>query len=273
MIALAAAEASASRRTSTAPMPTARPSMSAAARTCAAYDDAEALARFAQSVDVVTYEFENIPRETADLLARHAPPCIRAPRALATTQDRLSEKDFINRLGIPTAPFRAVDTAGRLRARARRDRPPGGAEDPPLRLRRQGPAHHPHGGRIGPQCDLRRVRRRAADPRRLRGLRARGLGRRRARARRQLRRLRPRARTSTATTSSPSPACRRPASRRRRRRRPSPSRGRSPTRSTMSGCSPSRCSWSARPTAPSASSSTRSRRGCTIPGTGRSRGR
>ncbi|WP_375456616.1 5-(carboxyamino)imidazole ribonucleotide synthase [uncultured Methylobacterium sp.] len=81
----------------------------AASITCSAYDDAEALARFAAGVDVVTYEFENIPRETADLLARHA-PLHPSAAALATTQDRLSEKDFINRLGIPTAPFRAVDT-------------------------------------------------------------------------------------------------------------------------------------------------------------------
>lgn len=81
----------------------------AATTTCAAYDDAEALARFASAVDVVTYEFENIPRETADLLARHAPLRPSAD-ALSTTQDRLSEKSFINGLGIPTAPFRQVDS-------------------------------------------------------------------------------------------------------------------------------------------------------------------
>ncbi|MDP4024729.1 5-(carboxyamino)imidazole ribonucleotide synthase [Methylobacterium sp. NEAU 140] len=81
----------------------------AAATTCAAYDDAGALAAFAASVDAVTYEFENIPRATAEILARHAPLHPNA-EALATTQDRLAEKDFINRLGIPTAPFRAVDT-------------------------------------------------------------------------------------------------------------------------------------------------------------------
>ncbi len=77
--------------------------------TCAAYDDAAALADFARSVDVVTYEFENIPHATADVLARHAALHPNA-RALSTTQDRLSEKEFINGLGIPTAPFRAVDT-------------------------------------------------------------------------------------------------------------------------------------------------------------------
>ena len=65
--------------------------------------------RFARSVEVVTYEFENIPPATADILARHAALHPNA-RALSTTQDRLSEKDFVNGLGIPTAPFRAVDT-------------------------------------------------------------------------------------------------------------------------------------------------------------------
>ena len=81
----------------------------AAVTTCAAYDDAEALSAFAASVDVVTYEFENIPRATMDLLARHAPLHPSAD-ALSTTQDRLAEKAFINRLGVPTAPFRPVDT-------------------------------------------------------------------------------------------------------------------------------------------------------------------
>ncbi|MEE7439008.1 5-(carboxyamino)imidazole ribonucleotide synthase [Methylobacterium sp. UNC300MFChir4.1] len=86
------------------------PAFDVAARTtCAAYDDAAALADFARGVDVVTYEFENIPHATADVLARHAVLHPNA-RALSTTQDRLSEKEFINGLGIPTAPFRAVDT-------------------------------------------------------------------------------------------------------------------------------------------------------------------
>lgn len=85
------------------------PAFDVAARTtCAAYDDPEALAAFARSVDVVTYEFENIPHATADILARHAPLHPNA-RALSTTQDRLTEKEFVNGLGIPTAPFRAVD--------------------------------------------------------------------------------------------------------------------------------------------------------------------
>ncbi|MCE4222387.1 5-(carboxyamino)imidazole ribonucleotide synthase [Methylobacterium sp. C25] len=80
-----------------------------AATTVAPYEDAEALAAFADSVDVVTYEFENIPHATAEILARHA-PLHPNPRALLTTQDRLAEKRFVNGLGIPTAPFRPVDT-------------------------------------------------------------------------------------------------------------------------------------------------------------------
>ncbi|MET3694143.1 5-(carboxyamino)imidazole ribonucleotide synthase [Methylobacterium goesingense] len=94
-----------------------------AERTVAAYDDVEALARFAASVDVVTYEFENIPARAAEALAAKAPLHPNAA-ALATTQDRLTEKRFINDLGIETAPFRAVDTTEDLaRALAEIGRP------------------------------------------------------------------------------------------------------------------------------------------------------
>ncbi|WP_336486158.1 5-(carboxyamino)imidazole ribonucleotide synthase [Methylobacterium nigriterrae] len=90
------------------------PAFDVAARaTRGAYDDAEALARFAGSVDVVTYEFENIPAETAAILASGAPLHPNAA-ALATTQDRLAEKTFVNGLGIPTAPFRPVDSGDDL---------------------------------------------------------------------------------------------------------------------------------------------------------------
>ena len=85
----------------------------AAEKTVAAYDDAEALARFADNVDVVTYEFENVPAETVRILAEHAPVRPGA-LALATAQDRLAEKTFIAERGIRTAPFRAVDDAASL---------------------------------------------------------------------------------------------------------------------------------------------------------------
>lgn len=85
----------------------------AAERTVAAYDDAGALARFADNVDVVTYEFENVPAETVRILTEHAPVRPGA-LALATAQDRLAEKTFIAEQGIRTAPFRAVDDATSL---------------------------------------------------------------------------------------------------------------------------------------------------------------
>ena len=79
----------------------------AAAHTAAAYDDEAALARFAAAVDVVTFEFENVPVAVLDRLA----PQVRvAPgrRALQVTQDRLTEKQFVAGLGIAVAPFAAV---------------------------------------------------------------------------------------------------------------------------------------------------------------------
>lgn len=85
----------------------------AAERTVAAYDDSGALARFADNVDVVTYEFENVPAETVRILTEHAPVRPGA-LALATAQDRLAEKTFIAEQGIRTAPFRAVDDAASL---------------------------------------------------------------------------------------------------------------------------------------------------------------
>src|SRR5689334_1433462 len=56
------------------------------ARTIAAYDDQDALAGFAGAVDVVTYEFENVPSDTASFLAARR-PVLPGPRALAVTQD------------------------------------------------------------------------------------------------------------------------------------------------------------------------------------------
>ncbi len=95
----------------------------AARHTLGAYDDEAALAAFAESVAVVTYEFENVPAQSAAVLAaRRAvlPP----PPALAATQDRLVEKEFLRGLGIPTAPFLPVDDAGALaRAVAQLGRP------------------------------------------------------------------------------------------------------------------------------------------------------
>jgi 5-(carboxyamino)imidazole ribonucleotide synthase len=87
----------------------------AAAVTSAAYDDADALARFADSVDVVTFEFENVPALAAATLQAHAP--VRPnPRALEISQDRVAEKAFIEGLGIAVAPWRAVGDLKDLKA-------------------------------------------------------------------------------------------------------------------------------------------------------------
>ncbi|MGB0681953.1 MAG: 5-(carboxyamino)imidazole ribonucleotide synthase [Magnetovibrionaceae bacterium] len=75
--------------------------------TVAAYDDRSALEAFAREVDVVTFEFENIPFESVQLLEDLVP--VRPGwDALRVSQDRLVEKEFLNSLGIETAEFRAV---------------------------------------------------------------------------------------------------------------------------------------------------------------------
>jgi len=87
----------------------------AAARTQAAYEDGAALDAFARAVDVVTYEFENVDVGAAERLARVVP--VRpGPRALAVSQDRLTEKAFLRDLGIATAPFAAVHDRATLDA-------------------------------------------------------------------------------------------------------------------------------------------------------------
>jgi 5-(carboxyamino)imidazole ribonucleotide synthase len=75
--------------------------------TCADYGDTESLGRFADDVDVVTYEFENVPADTATFLAARA-PVLPDPKILATTQDRFAEKTFVTGLGIRTAAFADV---------------------------------------------------------------------------------------------------------------------------------------------------------------------
>jgi 5-(carboxyamino)imidazole ribonucleotide synthase len=83
--------------------------------TCADYTDTQALDRFAADVDAVTYEFENVPAETATFLAARI-PVLPDPQVLATTQDRLAEKTFVSGLGIRTADFAAVAEPGELAA-------------------------------------------------------------------------------------------------------------------------------------------------------------
>jgi 5-(carboxyamino)imidazole ribonucleotide synthase len=94
-----------------------------AAHTKADFLDEAALAAFADSVDVVTYEFENVPARTAEVLEAHRP--VRPnPKVLALTQDRLIEKQFVRELGIATADFADVtDAASLARAVAQLGRP------------------------------------------------------------------------------------------------------------------------------------------------------
>jgi 5-(carboxyamino)imidazole ribonucleotide synthase len=92
------------------------PAFDVAARTTrAGFEDTAALTAFAKTVDAVTYEFENVPIATAQhlngLLALHPPP-----KALEVAQDRLTEKTFISKLGVPVAPFAAVNSAADLAA-------------------------------------------------------------------------------------------------------------------------------------------------------------
>ncbi|MEJ0009235.1 MAG: 5-(carboxyamino)imidazole ribonucleotide synthase [Alphaproteobacteria bacterium] len=85
----------------------------ATATTIGAYQDATALRAFGQSVDVVTFEFENIPAETLEMLETLV--AVRPkPSVLFTTRHRLREKEFIRAQGIATAPFAPVRSAGEL---------------------------------------------------------------------------------------------------------------------------------------------------------------
>ncbi len=83
--------------------------------TTAPYEDEAALTAFAESVDVVTYEFENIPTAALDLIERLR-PIHPNRRALAISQDRLQEKAFLNGIGLATAPWAAVEDMASLEA-------------------------------------------------------------------------------------------------------------------------------------------------------------
>ena len=84
-------------------------------KTVAAYEDETALRAFADAVDVVTYEFENVPAATAEFLAA-LKPLRPGARALAVAQDRLAEKAFLTINRIPVAPFAAITDLDRLEA-------------------------------------------------------------------------------------------------------------------------------------------------------------
>jgi 5-(carboxyamino)imidazole ribonucleotide synthase len=79
----------------------------------AGYAESDALSRFVEGVSIVTYEFENVPIETARALAKHA-PVYPPPEALEAAQDRLNEKMLFQRLDIPTPRFAPLDSRAEL---------------------------------------------------------------------------------------------------------------------------------------------------------------
>lgn len=73
------------------------------------FNDVDALKRFAAGLDLVTYEFENVPVDTARFLSERL-PVYPPPEALEAAQDRVAEKTFFQNLGIPTPPFVQLDS-------------------------------------------------------------------------------------------------------------------------------------------------------------------
>jgi 5-(carboxyamino)imidazole ribonucleotide synthase len=81
---------------------------------CAEYDDLDSVAKFAQNVDVITFEFENVPFATVEAAEKYAPVRPRG-EVLHTTQNRLREKTFLAANGIPVTPFRHVKNLDELK--------------------------------------------------------------------------------------------------------------------------------------------------------------
>jgi len=81
----------------------------------AGYDDVAALRAFAESVDIVTFEFENIPAAALDIVESITPVLPRR-NALEVSQDRITEKQFLQGQGVRVAPFAEVDTLAQLQA-------------------------------------------------------------------------------------------------------------------------------------------------------------
>ena len=79
------------------------------AHICADYNDHEHLRQLADQVDLVTFEFENVPAETVAFLSQYVPvfPCA---DALRVARDRLNEKTLFQQLQIPVAPFAAIES-------------------------------------------------------------------------------------------------------------------------------------------------------------------
>ena len=103
-----------------------------------ALDDLEAAKHLASQVDVITLDTEHVPAEVLDELEMIAPVRPGAS-VLRTIQDRLVQKQFLDRLGMPQAAWAPVGDATELDARAREGRAPRDRQGPARRLRRQGP--------------------------------------------------------------------------------------------------------------------------------------
>jgi 5-(carboxyamino)imidazole ribonucleotide synthase len=97
------------------PEPDSPASLVSAGVTLGDYEDSAALRAFAASVDVITFEFENISAEGLDLLAS-LKPVRPSPAILRISQYRLAEKSFLNGIGVPTAPWVSVSTPAELEA-------------------------------------------------------------------------------------------------------------------------------------------------------------
>ncbi|MBX7183608.1 MAG: 5-(carboxyamino)imidazole ribonucleotide synthase [Vicinamibacteria bacterium] len=82
---------------------------------CADYNDFDAITAFSEGIDVVTFDFENVPADTAMFLASRV-PVFPNPQALAVAQDRLEEKQLFQRLGMLTPEFATVDSREDLEA-------------------------------------------------------------------------------------------------------------------------------------------------------------
>jgi 5-(carboxyamino)imidazole ribonucleotide synthase len=83
--------------------------------TCADYNDFDAITQFSDGIDVVTFDFENVPADTAMFLASRV-PVFPNPQALAVAQDRLEEKQLFQKLGMTTPDFATVDSREDLEA-------------------------------------------------------------------------------------------------------------------------------------------------------------
>ena len=87
----------------------ASPAAAVAPAIVGAFDDRDILAELASSVDVVTYEFENVPVDAVRFVEKIC-PVFPPPQALEASQDRLAEKELFEQIGLPAATFEPVDS-------------------------------------------------------------------------------------------------------------------------------------------------------------------